>query len=78
LNIIQAYLGNPCENDVDPLLQVKKSIIQVVYLSCTKFSEMYFFYLPQVKKVKKVFSTITDVGNEFRKFSVCVVQVLEK
>jgi len=22
---------------------------------------MYFFYLPQVKKVKKVFSTITDV-----------------
>jgi hypothetical protein len=24
LNIIQAYLGNPCKNDVDPLLQVKK------------------------------------------------------
>ena len=36
--------------------------MQVAHLSCTKFLKIYFFCLPQVKKVKNVFSTFPDVG----------------
>ena len=38
----------------------KKSSTQVAHLSCTKFSKIHFFCLPQVKKVKKVFLTFPD------------------
>ena len=41
----------------------EKSSTQVAHLSCTKFSKIYFFCLPQVKKVKKIFSTFPDVYN---------------